>query len=118
MRKEFRKQIAILRILDSRREGFKLSKAYRNKIAVIDIITAPEIEMLIIVSEDQFDQFKKSGKKPSEFCKSDLRFNNVKSYSFVKQYFSDVDSLVTSIMIYNKKTKQRKGEYTLKDLLK
>ena len=51
-----------------------------------EIITAPEIEMLIIHSEGAYERFKRSGKKPSEFCKADLRMHNVKSYDFVKDY--------------------------------
>lgn len=41
------------RALDSRRENFKLSKAYAGKVDVINVITAPEIEMLIIFNEDK-----------------------------------------------------------------
>lgn len=51
MRKGFSGKISVVRILDSRRENFKLSRAYRDKVDVINIITAPEIEMLIIFSE-------------------------------------------------------------------
>ena len=51
LRKGFRGKISIIRILDSRRENFKLSKAYQDKIDVINVITAPEIEMLIIFAE-------------------------------------------------------------------
>lgn len=49
--KGFTKKISIYRILDSRRETFKLRKAYQSKVDVINVITAPEIEMLIIVHE-------------------------------------------------------------------
>lgn len=49
LRKGFEKKITVLRILDSRKANFKLSKAYEHKIRVINIITAPEIEMLIIL---------------------------------------------------------------------
>ena len=52
LRKGFADKISVIRILDSRRENFKLSKAYQNKVVVINVITAPEIEMLIIFSED------------------------------------------------------------------
>jgi len=45
-------KISVIRILDSRRENFKLSKAYEHKVDVINVITAPEIEMLIIFNED------------------------------------------------------------------
>ncbi len=46
LRKGFDEQISVIRILDSRREEFRLSKAYEQKIDVVNVITAPEIEML------------------------------------------------------------------------
>ena len=57
------------KILDSRREEFRLSKAYEQKIDVVNVITAPEIEMLIIHAEGAYDQFKRSGKKQANFVK-------------------------------------------------
>lgn len=51
LRKGFDDKITVLRILDSRNENFKISRAYQHKIDVINIITAPEIEMLIICNE-------------------------------------------------------------------
>ena len=118
LRKGFLDKISVIRILDSRRENFKLSKAYENKVDVINVITAPEIEMLIILKEDKYKEFKKSGKKPSNFCKEDLKMTSVKSYSFVKDYFSDPDILLVAIKRYHEISKIRKDEYTLLDLLK
>ena len=118
LRKGFLEKISVIRILDSRRENFKLSKAYEQKVDVINVITAPEIEMLIIFNEDKYKKFKKSGKKQSDFCKEDLKMTSVKSYRFVKDYFSDPDILLTSIKKYHEISKIRKGEYTLLDLLK
>jgi len=118
LRKGFMDKISVIRILDSRRENFKLSKAYENKVDVINVITAPEIEMLIILKEDKYKEFKKSGKKPSDFCKEDLKMTSVKSYSFVKDYFSDPDILLVAIKRYHEISKIRKDEYTLLDLLK
>jgi len=43
LRKDFNGKITIFRILDSRRENFKLSKAYKHQVDVVNIITAPEI---------------------------------------------------------------------------
>ena len=40
LRKGFSDKISIIRILDSRRENFKLSKAYENKVDIINVITA------------------------------------------------------------------------------
>lgn len=116
LRKDFSSKITVLRVLDSRRENFKLSKAYVDKIAVIDVITAPEIEMLVII-EKQYENFKKSKKKPSEFCKSDLKYNRVKNYEFIKGYFSNVEELVESIVRYKQIANLKNGEYTLCDFL-
>ena len=52
LRKGFEDKISVIRILDSRREGFKIDKAYQHKVDVINVITAPEIEMLIIFNEN------------------------------------------------------------------
>ena len=118
LRKGFMNKISVIRILDSRRENFKLSKAYANKVDVINVITAPEIEMLIIFNEDKYKEFKKSGKKPSGFCKEDLKMAEVKSYDFVKDYFSNPTVLVAAIKKYHEWSKVQKGEYTLLDLLR
>ena len=126
LRKGFMDKISVIRILDSRRENFKLSKAYAGKVDVINVITAPEIEMLIIFNENKYKEFKKTGKKPSSFCiaqekhlDSDyLKMTEVKSYDFVKTYFSDPRILVTTIKKYHEMSKVQKGEYTLLDLLR
>lgn len=118
LRKGFQEMVSVIRILDSRRENFKLSKAYENKVDVINVITAPEIEMLIILNENKYNEYKKSGKKPSIFCKENLRMSNVKSYAFVKGYFEDPEILMEAIKKYTEVSKIRKGEYTLLDLLK
>ena len=117
LRKGFTEGITILRILDSRSENFKLSKAYEHKVKVVNIITAPEIEMLIIFNEGKYTEFKKSRKKPSEFCVVDLGFRDVKSTTFLKEYFADIDSLVDAIIEYRRVSNVQRGEYTLADLL-
>lgn len=118
LRKGFNGKISVIRILDSRRENFKLGKAYKDKVDVINVVTAPEIEMLIILAEDKYEQFKKSGKKPSLFCKEELKMKNVKSGEFVQEYFSDVYVLINAIREYQRVSKRRDGEYTLLDLLR
>ncbi len=118
LRKGFTEGITILRILDSRREQFKLSKAYIHKVNVINIITAPEIEILVILKEGKYKEFKKSRKKPSEFCASDLRLSNVKSEEFIRSYFRDTNLLVDAIVEYRRVSNVKNGEYSLADLLK
>ena len=116
--KGFSDKITVLRILDSRRENFNLSAAYKNKIDVINIITAPEIEMLVILNEHKYNEFKKSRKKPSDFCKQDLHYKYVKNTEFLKDYFSDADDLIAAIKEYKRISDIPKGEFTLADLLK
>ena len=118
MRKGFKDKISVIRILDSRRENFRLSKAYVAKVDVINVITALESEMFITFNEDQYKAFKKSGKKPSGFCKEDLRMTEVKSYDFVKDYFSNPKTLLVAIKKYHEMSKVPKGEYTVLDLLR
>ncbi|WP_270812934.1 hypothetical protein [Hungatella effluvii] len=117
LRKNFNKKITVLRILDSRRENFKLSKLYKDKVEVINIITSPEIEMLIIHNENKYEEYDRSKKKPSDYCKQNLKYPEVKSYVFVKDYFSDIDKLINAIKLYHKKANIPKQEKTLFDLL-
>lgn len=118
LRKGFTEKVTVLRVLDSRREPFNLSKPYEHKIEVINVITAPEIEMLVIFNEGKYSEYKKSGKKPSDFCKTDLKIPKVKNYDFVKRYFSDVDTLIAAIHEYRRVSNIPKGEYALYDILK
>lgn len=115
LRKSFNGKISVIRILDSRNENFKIGKAYQHK---VDIITAPEIEMLIIFTENKYTQFMKSGKKPSDFCTQDLRMSNVKNYDFVYDYYSDVTLLITAIKEYHRVKRIPKGENDLLSILK
>lgn len=118
LRKGYDGKITVFRILDSRREKYKLSKAYQQKVDVINVITAPEIEMLVILNEGKYTQFKNSGKKPSEFCKCELKLSDVKSYDFVARYFSNPDVLLGAMKQYKEKTRIQRGECSLADLLK
>jgi len=118
LRKGFDGSITVLRVLDSRRERFTLRKEYAPKVNVINVITAPEIEMLVILNENKYNDFKKSKKKPSEYCVGNLRLRNVKSYDFVKDYFSDINKLLSSIKKYTENSRIPRGEYSLLDLIR
>lgn len=118
LRKGFDGKITVFRILDSRRENFRLGKAYQHKVDVINIITAPEIEMLIILNEDKYDAFKKSRMKPSQFCKAEMGYKSVKTRAFVSKYFADCAILVSAIKKYAEVSKAHGHEHTLFELLK
>ena len=105
--------------MDSRREDFKLRKAYKSKVDVINVITAPEIEMLIIVHEGKYSEYHKvkSKTKPSEFCKDKLKYSDVKSTEFITDYFSDISDLINAIREYKRLANIPKNETCLADLL-
>lgn len=119
--RDFGGKVEIYRILDSRREKFnfnskKAARLYEEKLIVHDIITAPEIEVLVIIAEEKYQKFLRTKKKPSKFCKEDLKIKDVKSYDFVKAYFQDYTILLNAIKTY-RRLKGSKDEETLYDLL-
>lgn len=121
LRKSFESKITVLRVLDSHSEGFKLSKAYQHKVDVINVVTSPEIEMLIIITEGKYDEYMKrsSSVSPSIFCKQDLKMKEkIKSQEFIRNYFSDINLLISSIHEYKRVKKLKRGEIYLANLLK
>lgn len=126
MGKNYGSKIDLIRIIDSKNENLnfgsaKCRKIFEAKIEVINVITPPEIELLIIVSEDKYDNFIKSYcSKPSDYCKKELKMRDVKSLAFVKEYFSDVNKLLDAIKKVHsiKKSTIPKDFRTLYNLLK
>lgn len=119
-------QISIFRILDSRKEEFPLPKAYARLVSSrIDIRTTPEIEILFIVDNGDFDAFKnqkpdRGGKKlpAHEWCKKFYNMKDVKSPRFVYDYWnSQPDRLVETIRQYSRKCDDP-FENTLASILK
>ena len=125
MRVEFDEKVTIYRILDSKNENFKVTnkikKDFQGKYEVVDIITSPEIEMLVIISEGRFIDYSKvkSKVKPSEYCKQSLKLRQIKEYDFIRDYFSDVKHLINVIRQYHSLMKVNKDNFslTLYDLL-
>lgn len=132
LRTQLSEQVTIYRILDSKKENFKLTKklntAYANRInCVKDVITSEEMEILIIHAEGQYEDYQRwrarraSSRKPSDYCKSELRFSDVKKTGFYKSYFSDIRRLIEAIHLYNQtrnRTLDGEDKLTLFDLLK
>lgn len=112
------KPAIVVRICDSRTEGFKLSKVYNGQIDVYSFFTRPEIESLIILNERRWDDYQKykSDTKPNEYCKRELKMTQVKSYQFICEYFKDYMNLVYAIKEY-KRVMGTDKEYNLFHLL-
>lgn len=112
--------VAIVRILDSRRENFVLGRLYRERYPVFNFYTHPEIEMLIIVREGSFSNYSqhfKSTMKPSEYCMQKLKLGDVKSREFLEQYWT-AETLCQAIRDYTSLVRIPKGQLTLSNLLR
>ena len=87
----------------------------KEHISVIDVCTTPEIEILIIINEKQYQEYikVKSSKSPKEFVKE-----NIKEHPSFKEYLKNHD-IVWAIKEYKriKKLKDKNDVY-LADLLK
>lgn len=116
LNKTTNEMITVYRILDSSNENFKLSGPYLRRVTVVNIITAPEIEMLVIHAEGKFDDYNRKRMKPSDYVKQHLKLGKIKSYEFAKSYFHDDELLVKAIQQYKQKTANKIG--TLADLLR
>jgi len=112
----FEEKVRLYRILDSKKEVFKLPKAYEQKVTVTNVLTTPEIEMLLICSEGLLLAFKRiNGKKPSDFMKDQLHLN-VKTTAFNDHYW-DADKIVKAVIDYHR-TSGTKNEFEIYDLLR
>ena len=76
--------------------------------------------MLIIIHEGLYSEYSKvkSKTKPSEFCKENLKYSDVKSTDFIENYFSNVTELIEAIKEYKRVSNIPKNEVCLVDLLR
>lgn len=118
--------LEIIRIGDKITDKLRIPKDCEKRISsVMKYCTKPELEMLLIISEDLFDEFNKvkSSTKPKDFAKTHIRCGN-KRYNNSTQFYIDFYygyemSLVDAIKGYAQKNKSHKGdEHYLAELLK
>lgn len=109
--------VCIIRVHDSRKEQFRLGNLYASRFPVWSFVTHPEMEILVILHEKQWDRWRKSKKKPSDFCKQDLGMKGIKSVSFLNNYW-DADSIAKVALEYRRVSKIASGELCLADLIR
>lgn len=119
LRRDYEKPVDILRILDSQTDRFRLGRLYADRFEVHNVYTKPEIEMLLILSEKKYKEFKKSRKTPSKYCVEELfPGENVKGKDFLQSYFQNTDRLLGAIEEYRRVGTRPPGDWILCDLLK
>ncbi len=104
LNRAYQQQVNILRILDSRKDAFKLAPLYAERYPIYNIYTRPEIEMLLIIAEGQSEKYLQKAKsryKPSSYC-AEILFpgEHIKSREFIRDYFAKIDRLHSAIRLY------------------
>lgn len=118
--------VEVLRIGDKLNDELKIPREYKGKIKGIKkYCTKPELEMLLIISENMDSEFEKVKSKtsPKIFSKENVVYNRVRydnSTAFYRDYYGErIDLLVNTIKRYKQlKGKHQKDEFYLADLLK
>ena len=122
----YRGEIEIFRIGDKLSDTLRIPKEMTASIKKQrKFCTKPELEILLIISENKVSQFEKakSKQKPKDFCKQNVSLNHKKydnSTNFYDEYFkSNIDKLVSAITEYHRTHgKHKADEGYLFDLLK
>lgn len=109
--------VCILRVLDSKSEGFKLGTLYAKRFPVWSFYTHPEIEILAIINEGKWRSWKNAQKRPSQFCKEELRLGDIKQRAFLDEYW-DAGSIAVAAREYRRVSRLAKGELCLADLIR
>lgn len=118
--------VEILRIGDKLNDTLKIPKNYKDRIKSIrKYCTKPELEMLLIISENLDSAFEKVKSKvsPKAFSKENIVYNRTRynnSTAFYRDFYGNrIDLLVDTIKKYKQlKGKHQKDELYLADLLK
>lgn len=108
--------------VEDKKSNFTFSAAYAKKIQeTYYVITAPEIEMLMIHSLNLYTQYQKvkSNKKPSVFLAEHLKkpTNKIKSQDFIRDFYDRYD-LIEAIKIHKQKAPRERNCHFIADLLK
>lgn len=118
-------EVHVLRIGDTLGDELKIPKDYKQQITKISkYCTKPELEMLLIISENKQLDFEKHKilKSPKMFAKENIIYNRVRynnSTIFYRQYYDGrIDLLIKTIKKYKQIKKHKKNENYLADLLK
>lgn len=120
--------VEIWRIGDKQGDELKIPSEFRDKLSrerIKKYCTKPELEILLIISEDKLSDYEKVKSKvmASEFAKGNIKFNRKKynkSVKFYEEYFEGRHELLAELL---RKYKQingshKKDELYLCDLLK
>ena len=111
--------VCIMRVLDSRKESFRLGALYTNRFPVVNVVTHPEMEILAVIREGAWQKWSKakSRVRPSEYCKQELGMKVIKRAAFLEEFW-DAESIIAAAREYRRVSKILSGEFCLADVIK
>lgn len=127
MLKHYNKPVIIYRIGDKQSDKFPIPKDLRNIVSqdrIFKYCTKPELEILLIINEKLYDEFRKSrNKSPKSFAKENIIYNRRyydQSSDYLIDYYSEkrISMLIDNLQEYKRIKKHNKDELYLVDLLK
>lgn len=119
-------EVTVLRIGDKLNDKLCIPAEWKRHISRVEkYCTLPELEILLIISENLYYQFEKvkSCKKPKQFAKEEIiyhgvRYNNATNF-YERYYGDDCDKLVNAIRRYKQLHHTHKNdEHYLAELIK
>lgn len=111
-------QLGIIRILDSKNERFLLPKEHKD-IPIFNILTRPEIEMLLLISIDKDENYKQKGHRDNiHSYLGNYLSGNIKSEKFIKNHFQNITHLIDCIEKYHNKYHNYSDGNSLYDIIK
>jgi len=119
-------RVIVYRIGDTQKDKLKIPIVLKDIVSNKDIYkfcTKPELEILLIINEELYQDFLKSKKKPKDYAKEKITYNKKKydqSNEFLLEYYNGarINQLVNNIKKYKQLKKHNKDELYLADLLK
>lgn len=116
-------KVTVIRVGDKLGDALKIPRQYKEKIHdVIKVCTKPELEILLIISENLLKEYLKSKETPKIYAKKNVCIGKRKyknDTSFYEEYFgNNPDKLVYSIREYKRiHNAHKKDELFLADYL-
>lgn len=116
---DFDKSVVIFRIIDSKNEKFQLGNLYRESCGVVNYVTNPEIEILIITINGDLQKYMKkfSRIKASEYAKDEYKIKNIKQKGTFREVFGNDVNLLVEALKEHKRVKG-KNHLTIYDLIR
>lgn len=124
--KHYNNIVTIYRIGDTLPEELKIPNDLKEIVLsqkIYKFCTKPELEILLIINENLWDDYNKSKMSPKDYAKGNIIYNGVRynqASDYLVNYFGGkrINNLVDSLIKYKHLKKHNKKELYLSDLLK